>query len=338
MKLSRGLVKEFANSAENSSRTFRILAIGLFLLGLISCGGAGSPDAGNSPAAKQNSTASQSSTQGTGSGSNGMGKAPLPGTEEFGLSKQELVKSIEAVESEIARCMSRAGFEYTAVDYNTVRKGMTADKSLPGVSDREYIAQYGYGISTLYSGLAPQLTQLVTPAQIGLGKQNVQIFNKLSPADQVAYNHTLFGANTDATFAVSLEIEDLSRTGGCTRSAIEKVFTVEQLETTFRNPLDARIEEDPRMIAALGKFTECLRDKGFNYNRPGDIEPDIQKRLYAITEGALLESLSAESQAALKELQGEERAIAAIETKCTTELLEPVEAEILRELYAGQVQ
>jgi hypothetical protein len=56
-------------------------------------------------------------------------QAPLPGTEEFGLTKEGLVKSIEAVESLIAECMSDAGFEYIAVDYNTVRRGMTADKS-----------------------------------------------------------------------------------------------------------------------------------------------------------------------------------------------------------------
>ena len=46
----------------------------------------------------------------------------LPGSEEFGLTKEELVRSIEAVESLIASCMSEAGFEYIAVDYNTVRR------------------------------------------------------------------------------------------------------------------------------------------------------------------------------------------------------------------------
>jgi hypothetical protein len=124
-----------------------------------------------------------------------------PGTEEFGLSKEGLVKSIEAVESVIAECMNDAGFEYIAADYKTVRKGMVADKSLPGLSERQYFNKHGFGISTLYTGLPPQLAEAATPAKIGLGEQNVEIFKNLSPADQVAYNHTLFGENADATIS-----------------------------------------------------------------------------------------------------------------------------------------
>ena len=102
--------------------------------------------------------------------------------------------------------MNDAGFEYIAVDYNTVRKGMVADKSLPGMSERQYFKQYGFGISTLYTGLPPQLAEATTPAKIGLGKQNVEIFENLSPADQVAYNRTLFGENPDRTKRQVLDV------------------------------------------------------------------------------------------------------------------------------------
>ena len=260
----------------------------------------------------------------------------LPGPEEFGMTTTELVESVEAVESLIAKCMSDAGFEYVAVDYDTVRKGMVADKSLPGVSDEDYIAQYGYGISTLYTGLPPQLSEVATPAQIGLGEQNVRIFNSLSPADQVAYNRTLFGENIDAALAVSLEAEDFSRTGGCTRAAIEQVFAREQLSATYLNPLDALIEQDPRMIAALEQFADCVREEGFSYNHPNEIEPDIRNRLDAITKGAPVESLSAEAQAALTELQGYERAVAALAISCEEDIVEPVQAQIEKDLYGGQ--
>ena len=57
--------------------------------------------------------------------------AMIPGKEEFGMNKEQLYSAIENVEAEISKCMSEAGFEYIAVDYNTVRRGMTADKSLP---------------------------------------------------------------------------------------------------------------------------------------------------------------------------------------------------------------
>jgi hypothetical protein len=266
------------------------------------------------------------------------GPATLPGTEEFGLTRAELVTSIERVEGLIAQCMRNAGFEYVAVDYNTVRRGMVADKSLPGLSERRYVAQFGYGIATLYTGLSPQLADATTPAKIGLGEQNVRIFTNLSPADQVAYNRTLFGKNADATFAVALETEDFSRTGGCTRLAIEQVFRPEQLQTTYRNPLDALIEQDPRMVAALAQFANCVRKAGFNYSHPNEIETDIKNRLYAITDGAPPEALSADARAALTQLQGEERAVAGVAFDCEAGILDPVEGQIERELYARPVQ
>ena len=310
-----------AMSAGLRSRQVALLALGLALVVLVAA-----CDGGSAPTATPSTSVPAAS------------RASLPGTEEFGLSQEDLVRNIEAVESLIAKCMSDAGFEYIAVDYDTVRKGMLADKSLPGVSDEEFIAQFGYGISTLYTGLAPQHANATSPAKIGLGEQNIRIFNSLSPADQVAYGRTLFGEHPDATFAVSLEGEDFSRTGGCTRAAIEQVFTSEQLSATYSNPLDALIEQDPRMIAALVEFADCVREAGFSYNHPNEIEPDIKSRLDALTGGAPLEALSDDARAALTELQGEERAIAAAATECEADILEPVQGQIERELYAAPVK
>lgn len=259
----------------------------------------------------------------------------LPGTEEFGMSKEELVQNIEAVETLIAACMSDAGFEYVAVDYNTARQGMLGDKSLPGLSEEQFFNQYGYGISTLYTGLDPQAADVNTPARIGLGADNLRIFNNLSPTDRVAYNHTLFGEHTDATFITMLEAEDFSRTGGCTRVAIEQVFTAEQLTVTYFNPLDALIAQDPRMIAGLEAWSDCMRDAGFDYNTPEDPEPDINSRLDAITQGAKIEDLSAADQAALVQLQGEERAIAVADFNCGIQFVEPVADQVERELLGG---
>src|SRR5262245_23372569 len=92
---------------------------------------------------------------------------PGLGTEEFGLSQRELVQAIEKSEELIARCMREQGFEYVAVDYNTVREGMAADKRLPGVSEEEFIKRYGFGISTFYTGEAPQLSKGYSPARVG---------------------------------------------------------------------------------------------------------------------------------------------------------------------------
>jgi hypothetical protein len=271
-------------------------------------------------------------------GTRSIANGVIPGKEEFGMTKDELVTNIEAVEALISKCMTEAGFEYIAADYNTVRRGMTADKSLPGVSERQFIEQYGYGISTLYTGSAPQASDISTPAKIGLGDQNIRIFQSLSPADQVAYSHTLFGEHPDATFAVALETEDFSRTGGCTRKAIEQVFSAEQFSATYLNPFDALVEQDPRVVAANAEFSDCLRSAGFDYNYEREIEPDVRKRLDAITDGSPVESLSPESQSALVELQGYERALASVAFDCEMRFLDPVADQVERELYAGPQQ
>ena len=263
---------------------------------------------------------------------------PIPGKEEYGMTMKELFTAIESVEAEISKCMSAAGFEYVAADYSTIRRGMTSDKSLPGMTESQFIDQYGYGISTLYTGLAPQLSELRTPAQLGLGEQNVQIFMSLSPADQVAYSHTLFGEHPDATFAVALETEDFSRTGGCTRSAIEKHFTPEQMNASYFNPFDALVEKDPRMVAANTEYSSCLHSAGFEYGHERDIEPDLRKKLDTITGGQPLESLSSEARSSLIELQNYERSLASAATDCERQHLDPVADQVERELYAGPQQ
>jgi hypothetical protein len=267
-------------------------------------------------------------------------KKDLPGTEEFGMSKKELIQSTEKVEQLIAQCMSEQGFEYVAADWATVRNGMTADKSMPGMTEKEFVSQYGFGVATLYTGLAPQLNGGYSPAKLGLGDRNVQVYKNLSAADQVAYNRVLLGENTDATFAVALESENLSRCGGCTLKAIEQVFKPEQLKSTYINPLDALIRKDPRMKEALRKFAEEMHKAGFEYNHPDEVESDIRNRLYAITGGGTIpvEKMSSDQAAALKKLQDDERRSAVINLKLQDEIFDPIEEKIEKEMYARQVQ
>jgi hypothetical protein len=267
----------------------------------------------------------------------------LPGTEEFGLSEKELVQKIEAVEPLIARCMRENGFEYIAVDSRTVRQGMAADKRLPGLtglltSEKSFRERYGFGISTFYTGKAPQLTDGYSPSRVGLGEQNVRIFQKLSPADRVAYNRALLGGDANPTFAVALEIEDLSRTGGCTRAAIAQVFRPEQMQPTYYNPKDALVNQDPRMKAALAEFSNTLRKAGYAYNHPDEIEPDLRSRLHSITKGLPLEQLSPEARAALKKLQEYEKALAVIAYDLEVRVVDPVASRVEKEMYARPIK
>ena len=199
------------------------------------------------------------------------------GTEEFGLSPKQLVEAVEKVEGLISKCMREQGFEYVAADYNTVHRGMAADKSLPGLSEKQFIAKYGFGVSTTYTGEPPQRGGEYSPGKMALGERNVRIFEKLSPADQVAYNRALLGENLSATFAVGLEMENFALSGGCTRKGIEQVFNPDQLKATYYNPKDALVNKDPRMKEALRKYAAEMVKAGFVYSHPDDVEHDMRR-------------------------------------------------------------
>ncbi len=263
-----------------------------------------------------------------------------PGTQEFGLTPRQLVQSIEKIEVLISKCMREQGFQYVAVDYITVRKGMSADKNMPGLSEEEFIDRHGFGVATMYTGKPPQLSMGYSPAKVGLGERNVQIYKNLSPADQVAYNRTLFGENTDATFAVGLETENFSRTGGCTRKAIEQVFAPEQLKATYYNPKDALINKDPRMKAALRKYAAEMSKAGYDYNHPDEVELDITERLAALTKNGTIgvEEMSPEQRIALEKLKAYEWNVAKITFELQEEIFDPVEAEIEKEMFARKVK
>lgn len=265
---------------------------------------------------------------------------PGLGTEEFGMTARQLVQAIEQVEQLIQKCMREQGFQYIAADHETVRAGMRADKRMPGMSEEEFITRYGFGVATSYTGQPPQLATGYSPAKVGLGERNVEMFKALSAADQVAYNRALLGANPGATFAVALETENLSQTGGCTRKAVEQVFKPEQLATTYYNPQNALINNHPRMKAALRKFAAEMKKGGFDYNHPDDVEPDIKVRLAALTNNGTipLENLSASQKAELKKLQEFEKRVALKTFKLQDDLLNPEEERIQQELFPRKVQ
>ena len=271
---------------------------------------------------------SVSAACGGGSGSTASERQPRFGSEEFGLSMDQLAAKVEQVEGLIGDCMTAAGFEYVPVDFARVKEGMDADKTAPGLSDEEFIAQYGFGITTQYDHPG---------REIGLGEQNVAIYEALTPQEQVAYDHTLLGEDREATFAQSVEAEDFSKTGGCTRQAVEQVFTPQELTQAYINPADVAISEDPRVVEATGKWSDCLRQQGYDYANPDDVEQDLHDRLDALTHGADPRTLTGSDAAALTELQGLELALAPASIQCEEDVLEPVISKVEEEVFGAPV-
>jgi hypothetical protein len=139
---------------------------------------------------------------------------------------------------------------------------------------------------------------------------------------------------------VSLEQENLSRTGGCTRAAIEAVFTPRQLKASYYNPKDALINKDPRMKAALREYAKAMRAAGFDYDHPDDTETDIKQRLDAIVGSppTPVASMSPDQLAALEELRDYERRVAVKTLEYEEKYFEPVEERIEKEMFARTVQ
>jgi hypothetical protein len=243
------------------------------------------------------------------------------GKEEFGLTEEGLVTAIEDTETAIATCMAGEGFEYIPVDPVTFRNGMASLGSVPGLSDEEFVSQYGYGYTTL------------PPKQkFDFGEENAAIFNDLPAADQVAFERALLGENTQATFVYMLENEDFEGAGGCTKAAIEEVFTAEQRNPNFTNPFDVQVAQDPRVIDATEKWAACMREDGYDFESPQDAEDQIIDGLDALTKGQDPTTLTGSDAEALKGLQTEERAIAAVDLQCQEEHLKPVEDQVERDI------
>jgi hypothetical protein len=262
-------------------------------------------------------------------GGGGGDSQPQQGTEEFGLTSKQIVTKAEAVENHIADCMHNAGFDYVANDWESINKAMNADKSAPGLSEAEYLHTYGFGISTQYEKPIVNL---------GLGPDNADTLKALPASQQAAYLRTLLGKHSDQVFANALEAEDFSRTGGCTKKAIEKEFTAKEMSSSYINPADQKVDQDPRVKDALKKYQACMRKKGFDYTTPDEAEPDIQQQFDKITQGEDPRSLEGAQLAQLKELQATEIRVAEASSTCEAKYVEPVREKVQEEIFGRQVK
>lgn len=264
-----------------------------------------------------------------GKGESGNSQNGSRGGAEFGLKEAEIAKRVDAVESLIAECMRAKGFEYYPVPYKIARMAMDSNSKPSGLNAADFRKQYGYGITTLLPGKVDQGT-------MGLGDRNNTYRANLSPADRVAYDRALFGKNTKSTFVVCLDSEDFSTTGGCTRAAVEKVFSKDELGPGFvnyQNAASARVDQDPRIIDAYKEWAKAMRSDGYHYNNTDEIKADLLSQLDKIMNGSTdPSSLPPESQAALKELQGKEKTLAAVAHKYEVKYVDPVRKKVEAEL------
>lgn len=249
----------------------------------------------------------------------------LPGTKEFGLTEQEFADHVEKTQALITTCMSEAGFEYIPVDVKTVEAAQARVRHDPGMTRAQYKAKWGLAVSTRRDNPV---------RDTGLGPQNLRIFNSLAPANKVAYNRTLFGEDPNADFVFTLDEEDFSGTGGCTRAAVAKVFTPAQVKGTYVNPKDVLVQADKRIVAARQAWSKCMKAAGYDYVEDQDeIIGEYEERLDKLLDGDDPDSLTGERAAALKKLQKEEIAVSLADLDCQLKHTEKVFDQVETEVY-----
>ena len=252
-----------------------------------------------------------------------QGGEHLPGIKEFGLTEVEYVDHIERTQAHIADCMQRAGFEYIPVDVETIQAAQQRMRMDPGYTRRTFKEKWGLAVTTRFDNPV---------RDVGLGP-NLEIWHSLPPRDQEAYARTLWGDEPKSDFVWTFDEEDFSSTGGCTREAVAKVFTPAQIKGTYTNPKDVLVENDPRIIEAQDRWTECMRDAGYEYEDDQDeIIEEFEERLDELLQGDDPTELTGHRLAELKKLQQEEIEVSLVDLECqlkhTDDVFEQVEIEV----------
>ena len=248
--------------------------------------------------------------------------------EQIGLDEEGLLLRQKQAENLIRDCMKEQGFEYVPVDPVAQRAAMVG---APGMSQEDFEKQFGYGITTLFE---QRLNQ------VGTGP-NKEIRDRLGEADQAAYDRALYGDDPTATFDAAVDSGDFTRLGGCTKKAAEGVFggtAVLQTLQTKLDELDEKIFADQRMVKAVAKWSQCMREAGYSdLSEPDEVDAVLEKKLEDIVGSPEDRKAPAPGEepdydrAALKALQAEEVAMVTADIACEKKHLEDVEEEVTAE-------
>ena len=287
----------------------------------------------------------------------------------------------QQVQELIAECMTREGFEYIAVTRPV------GDFGFGGPGDVEFAADFGFGITTYYGETESPWFQddWIDP--------NQAIIEGLSESERDAYYDTLhgssfssggFGFDSDSATSTSEDgsqsEEEVFDSGfeGCSGQAYEEVYAFDDLQEVYEqldlSSLYERVEADPRAAKIYAEWSECMAERGYDYEDPDtlyeSVYTEFQERLEEIVGSTggffdpfagmsdeeieeLMTSLSPEEmddfftqeqqtvqqdidQEALAALQAEERALAVVNAECSGGLYEQF-IELIREYEAALV-
>jgi len=268
----------------------------------------------------------------------------------------------------IRECMVRQGFDYTPQD----NRNLDNDRLAFDPDSEDFVKEYGFGISTLFS------TQIDISE---LPKDPNQDYRaSLDETQQKAYDKALYGQSFEGGFTagggslsggVVISIggdatgdagaPTIAGPGGCLGEALKATGDEPNaIDTSLfdeLSDLEDRIFADPKMVEAMKKWSACMADSGYDYrDRPTAVN-ELRKEFGDLTglqvagdgggfvvssgaiviggerdEGQAFDPFADVDKAKLAELQAKEKRIAAASLECSEKHVAKVEQQV-RERY-----
>jgi hypothetical protein len=221
-------------------------------------------------------------------------EAGPPDDETF---RQEILDEEQARQEAIAACMQEEGFDYVAYVPDGDAFFGAGDGDVAWGSE-EWVARYGFGITTLWftqEEVGPGLTGSDDSGfdELMAEDPNQQIFEGLSESEQDAYQVALYGdlgqqgvvdQTMDDEEAEAQREEIALEPAGCQGEAFADSASFDfyrdfgdELEELYQ-----RVESDPRIIEAMQDVSECVAGQGLEFTSMDDVRARFDEHLEAI--------------------------------------------------------
>ncbi|NOY54879.1 MAG: hypothetical protein GXP34_02735 [Actinobacteria bacterium] len=197
----------------------------------------------------------------------------IPGVEEFGSGEQIAIENAreQAQQQAISDCMAEQGFVYIPVV-----QVLRDDDATNLEAEREYAAQYGFGISTAV------LADLQRNGSIGQGDENDlsgehdpndEIVQAMGESERNRYEATLYGPELDIDFSNMTQDEidaavDAFEFSGCEYDAFSVETVLSRFNSKFGGAMDDAtkgLEFDPRIVSAREQWPACMAEGGYEF-------------------------------------------------------------------------
>lgn len=240
----------------------------------------------------------------------------------------------------IESCMAAGGFEYLPIEPDPDPAQVAGGWSVADQQSREWVATYGFGISTtrFTTGELEGRSDLV--GFDGAGQErpsdpNLAITSELSPVELEAYFDLLYGATDAAGGGVGGEVggfEVAGCLGGAAEASAVASFAFYDEFGPELDELYAEVLADERLTDAGAEVAACVADEGLDY-----LSPEERTRIFATR----LSAVDDEVSHPIDELS--ERDLALLSASAVDELLalprtiSPAGLAVLAEVQADEV-